>query len=51
MKQCDENGCTIDYGEIEAKRKLDKWLKKMNFEPIDYDATGSTTREMEGTTT
>ena len=47
--------CTKDYceitlpepndGAVEAKRKLDTWLRKM--EPMDYDAPGSTTRETE----
>ena len=33
----------------EADRKLDNWIKSMNFgltDPLDYDLPGSSTREM-----
>ena len=41
---CGADGCGIDYAAIEAEEKLKLWLS--GIEPMDYDAPGSTTREM-----
>lgn len=46
--KCGPDGCDIDYGEIEARRKLDEWFARM--QPMDYDAPGGATREQEGVT-